>query len=290
MAGDLTKMNPFRFMRAKDSIIIDTSYFGVIYRTEYTNKDNNKRGEIATDKLLIGDSYSIYDNISGNVKDSTFYSATFKYQGDIDNYLKFLQTHPIKDNGVEVTGGSPDLYRKIVYDKKNATMKTILPGFWEGTPDKPFNSVIYTQKNIEIKWIYLDGEKKISGYNCKKAKCSFNGKEWELWYTEEIPFSDGPWKLKGAPGLILSAEDADGFYSFYALKVFTTPEVMYDINYINQKKISYKKYRRYEKSNYKHPYSFVTPGTVALIPNERTKKFEQADYYNWEIDYFPMEK
>ena len=32
---------------------------------------------------------------------------------------------------------------------------------------------------------------------CKKATTNFRGRYWEVWYTEDIPISQGPWKLCG---------------------------------------------------------------------------------------------
>ena len=42
---------------------------------------------------------------------------------------------------------------------------------------------------------------------------SFKGRTWYAWYSEDIPVSEGPWKLYGLPGLILRAYDAQ--HQFY---------------------------------------------------------------------------
>ena len=51
-------------------------------------------------------------------------------------------------------------------------------------------------------------------YTCYKATCRFRGRDYEAWYTPEIPRSDGPWKLQGLPGLILKASDSRKHYTF----------------------------------------------------------------------------
>lgn len=77
----------------------------------------------------------------------------------------------------------------------------------------------YNETLPGISWQMLPGEKTICGYSCKKAKGSFRGRDWEVWYTEQIPSSSGPWKLRGLPGVILSATDSNGECSFVAKTV-----------------------------------------------------------------------
>ena len=45
----------------------------------------------------------------------------------------------------------------------------------------------------------------INGYLCSRAETTFRDIRWEVWYTEEVPSSVGPWRLRGLPGLIVKA-------------------------------------------------------------------------------------
>ena len=65
-----------------------------------------------------------------------------------------------------------------------------------------------------MEWKLVDGDSIICEYPCKKAITTFRGRTWTVWYTLDLPYSDGPWKLCGLPGLILYAKDNEGKFIF----------------------------------------------------------------------------
>lgn len=77
----------------------------------------------------------------------------------------------------------------------------------------------YSEPLPQMNWYLEDKDSLICDYHCQKASVQFRGKIWTVWYTLDIPYSDGPWKLNGLPGLILKAVDADKNYSFEAQKI-----------------------------------------------------------------------
>lgn len=80
---------------------------------------------------------------------------------------------------------------------------------------------ISTRDKIEglFDWKLCKGEKTICGYPCKKATATFRGRTWTAWYAPSLPYSDGPWKLGGLPGVILEAAEAEGKITFRCKKV-----------------------------------------------------------------------
>lgn len=53
-------------------------------------------------------------------------------------------------------------------------------------------------------WTLMENAtEEVLGYVCKKAKTTFHGRDYEVFYTSEIAISNGPWKFGGLPGMIL---------------------------------------------------------------------------------------
>jgi GLPGLI family protein len=74
----------------------------------------------------------------------------------------------------------------------------------------------YVESDLqEINWTILPEIKKIGNYDCQKATGKFGGRTYDAWFTKEIPYQEGPWKLHGLPGLILEAYDTSNEISFF---------------------------------------------------------------------------
>ena len=63
-------------------------------------------------------------------------------------------------------------------------------------------------------WTLTNGQDSICGYACQSATAKYHGLTWNVFYTEDVPASIGPWKLGGLPGLITKATDAKGIHTF----------------------------------------------------------------------------
>ncbi len=58
-----------------------------------------------------------------------------------------------------------------------------------------------------INWKIENDIKKYNDYNLQKATADFGGRHWIAWFNKDIPFSEGPYKFHGLPGLIFEIQD-----------------------------------------------------------------------------------
>ena len=93
----------------------------------------------------------------------------------------------------------------------------------------------------DIAWTLTDDTLTVSGYLCQQATCKFRGVEWHVWYTEDIPSSAGPWRLRGLPGLIVEAQSEAHTFRLAELRneasPITAPEQRPDVQRIKYAKL-----------------------------------------------------
>ena len=90
---------------------------------------------------------------------------------------------------------------------------------------------VYEDSTARMDWALAEGEETVCGYACRKATTRFRGRDWTVWYTDEIPVDAGPWKLHGLPGLILKAETPDSLLRFEAVQLRVPKGETYYIAY-----------------------------------------------------------
>lgn len=76
-----------------------------------------------------------------------------------------------------------------------------------------------TDSPAKLIWEISDDTKEIGGFTTINARTSFRGRDYEVWFTPEIPISAGPWKLNGLPGLILEAKDIEEHWKWSVEKI-----------------------------------------------------------------------
>ncbi|HJV20852.1 MAG TPA: GLPGLI family protein [Sediminibacterium sp.] len=88
---------------------------------------------------------------------------------------------------------------------------------------------LYTKEVLLVKeevprqaWVLEEEQKIIGRFSCKKAVAFFRGRRYIAWYCPDLPYSFGPWKLNGLPGLIVETRDEEGEVSF-SLKQIVSP-------------------------------------------------------------------
>lgn len=76
------------------------------------------------------------------------------------------------------------------------------------------NIYIYNEPTVPLDWKISEETKEYFDYTVQKATTSFAGRDYEAWFTIEIPINDGPYVFFGLPGLIVELYDTERHYHF----------------------------------------------------------------------------
>ena len=122
---------------------------------------------------------------------------------------------------------------------------------------------VIEEETPTMEWtIGEDSVQTILGYECHKATTKFRGREWNVWFTEEIPVSLGPWKLNGLPGIILQA-GCSGYITITAYNISTTrisPVTFYNFADFKYQPLERKKYLKMKTNPSSYPTdTIITP-------------------------------
>jgi GLPGLI family protein len=155
-----------------------------------------------------------------------------------------------------------------------------------------FEAYTYNDNWIKINWDIQKDTMRIGKFLCQKALGEFRGRTYTVWFSEEIPFPYGPWKLFGLPGLILEAEDSEHMFkvTFESINYpFSCAESDLEIPTANEKK-TLKEYVEFEDNFTENMVNKLKSrlsrsSGVTLTPGPKSKnirKYRVEKRYEWE--------
>ena len=77
----------------------------------------------------------------------------------------------------------------------------------------------------KVNWTISGETQKADNYTLQKATTQFGGRNWTAWFCKDIPFNEGPFKLRGLPGLIFELSDTKKNFVYHLIKSQELPEV-----------------------------------------------------------------
>ncbi|MBR0270350.1 MAG: GLPGLI family protein, partial [Prevotella sp.] len=161
--------------------VIDTAQFVAIY--DYECRTQNDEDAPVTDRMQV------VVQVGRTVTKSMPRSAYMKTNGSAEEEDVIIAEHQ------EAVMHMPTVWTGYPLGK-TTVRDWIFPHEFEGSEPTP-----------DIAWTLTDDTLTVSGYLCQQATATYRGVEWRVWYTEEIPSSAGPWRLRGLPGMIVQAEN-----------------------------------------------------------------------------------
>ncbi|MCB0740009.1 MAG: GLPGLI family protein [Chitinophagaceae bacterium] len=180
-----------------DSALIKATY-NFIYRPDSTNS-NLTRNDVMI--LEIGNNVSKFYSYYRYMRDSII-------KAQIEGQHKMEQSKLLMDmRGIAKNGSSTVIYR----DNKS-NIYTVIASLGLST---------YLLKDSvkDLKWNILEDTSNILGYLCTKAFTRFRGRDYEAWFTNQIPVSCGPYKFGNLPGLVLDIKELKGNFEYKLLSL-----------------------------------------------------------------------
>lgn len=150
----------------------------------------------------------------------------------------------------------------------------------------------YDEEMPSFDWELTDSVTEVLGYECHGARCRFRGREWTVFYTEDIPVSDGPWKLHGLPGLIMKASDDRGHYTFECVGIRSKSDRPITIYKEPFNKVSRRDYydtkHRYEVNPYAY-YEATTGGHITVTDEAGNPTLDAYDPIELPFEYIELD-
>lgn len=136
-----------------------------------------------------------------------------------------------------------------------------------------------------IDWKFGIERQKVLNIDCQKATCTFRGRTYEAWFALSIPYSHGPFKFAGLPGLILKIEDTQKQFRWEAIGI-TAPKKEVQIKRYARpyEKISRDKLRKMTKRFYDNPYQLFKSLNIGLEVKDKSMTVNDLKF-----DYNPIE-
>lgn len=186
----------------QEFIVLDTVQVQVQYAVLFREAKEDK--QLSTDRFLleIGRRHSLFKNNAGSSTDAPQFDEP---DPRVKLRMIFQERNKHKVQQYQILRNYP---------------KSGKLSFW-------FHSLQYEEDIPELSWELEEGDSIVLDYPCQKASADFRGRRWTVWYAMDLPYSDGPWKLTGLPGLILHAHDAAGEFFFDAIDIRKGGEEQY---------------------------------------------------------------
>ncbi len=110
--------------------------------------------------------------------------------------------------------------------------------------------------------------KTVDGIRLQKARSNWGKRSWEAWFAPEIPFSSGPEKFHGLPGIIFEIKDDRDNFHFKLIKSeeLKNTRIPEPLLFIKQASVpvTLEKYKKTKMMWYDDPLSFLKNSEIVL--------------------------
>ncbi len=175
----------------------ETSILEIKYNITFAEDTLNKNSTISEPMVLLT-----------NERKSIFFSEYYK--NNIDEVGRQLRNIENGNVTIDLSSMPRSKFKYNVYRDNDEIFVTNYLG------RNPFTFKVENP----ISWKIFNNEtKKVLGYICHKATAVLNNKSYIAWFTYDIPISDGPYRFKGLPGLLLKINESHNYLEFDVISI-----------------------------------------------------------------------
>lgn len=132
--------------------------------------------------------------------------------------------------------------------------------------------------------------KTIAGYKCYKATGMFRGSKVIAYFTKDLPYSSGPFKFYGLPGLILDIRTENKDHDIWKAEFVDIDDksaIVFKPKFLNKEKISLKDYVAAKEAYMNKIFAKVTdnlPESNVRTQITTHQRFTVEQKYEWEME------
>lgn len=186
-----------------------------------------------------------------------------------DDEVQFYEYWAIRTDSINSKGNGSKYYSFILPKLKRKVASSKNKNYYFLDED-----YFYFETHDKLKWKIHSEVKTKENWTLQKATTDFGGRKWEAWFTQDLPFNEGPYKMNGLPSLIVELKDSKENYIFDLVSVENPQHA--NVNLVEQVfakkplKITLKKYKELLMNYYNDPYSYLKrlkPGSWVIEIN-----------------------
>lgn len=135
----------------------------------------------------------------------------------------------------------------------------------------------YEEDKNTIKWTIQPEVKTWNAYKVQEATATYEGREWTVLFTQDIPGQNGPYKFVNLPGVVVKAWDSENHFVFELTNSQKTT-TNWDI-------LANEKYTKYTKDQTTKARKIASNKTYAQLLEEKGTVLNQttAEYFNKKV-------
>ncbi|OYQ38406.1 hypothetical protein CHU92_05225 [Flavobacterium cyanobacteriorum] len=161
-----------------------------------------------------------------------------------------------------ISSSSNDYKQVFFKDIKNGTV------IYDETNGMGGRTRLVKDDTYRITWKINDNHKIILGYEAQEATGWFRGREYRAYFASKIPYSNGPFKFDGLPGLVLEVISEDKTVHIRAKEITKSSETIYCPFNISERMLTWAEFKKIYKLYFEKTISYRSSSdSQIVVPN-----------------------